>query len=219
MKIIDITGPIYTGMWVYEEVYPPIEIVSVTSSRPGKKVTYQELFNGMGAQTGTYLETPAHFFKDAIKLNDVPIEKLFMVPAVVINLKNKAGPPRQPITAEELGAADVEIREGDGILVGTGWGKKGREPDYLTGGPYFTYDAMKYLISKKPFLLGADMPRWDNLESPQGFWPEFYEAGILMLAPVVNLEKIAKPRVQLVVMPIKVENTCAAPCRALIIEA
>jgi kynurenine formamidase len=46
----------------------------------------------MGSRTGTYIETNAHYFKDEKKLSDVPIEKLFMVNATVLNLKLK-GPP------------------------------------------------------------------------------------------------------------------------------
>lgn len=92
------------------------------------------------------------------------------------------------------------------------------DKDYLNNSPYFTYNAMMWLIDKKPFILGSDVARWENLEKLEGFFPKFYEADILMLAPCVNLEKIIKPRVKLTVLPLKIPKTSATPCRAVIIE-
>jgi kynurenine formamidase len=117
-----------------------------------------------------------------------------------------------------VSGGDYSIAENCAILVGTGWGKHWSENFYLDKSPYFTYEAMKWLISKKPVLLGTDFPRWENLKKPEGFFNEFYSADILMLAPCVNLEKITKTKVKLTALPLRIPGTSSIPCRAVVIE-
>jgi len=40
----------------------------------------------------------------------------------------------------------------------------------------------------------------------------------LLLAPMVNLGAVQSSRAKLVALPVKIAETCATPCRALIIE-
>jgi kynurenine formamidase len=77
---------------------------------------------------------------------------------------------------------------------------------------------MKWLIGKKPFLLGSDFPRWDHLTKSERFFPEFFAADILMLAPCVNLEAVRKPDVRLTALPLHIPGTSAVPCRAIVME-
>jgi kynurenine formamidase len=111
-----------------------------------------------------------------------------------------------------------DIREGDAILVGTGWGRYWFHPDNLTYAPYFTKAAMDWLIAKKPSILGSDSARWENLEKPQGFFDDFYAANILMAAPFVDLEKCTAARCHLTILPLKISKTSVAPARAIIVE-
>ena len=75
---------------------------------------------------------------------------------------------------------------------------------------------MEWIVEKHPFILGADMPRWENLERPEGIFPIFYAADILMLAPLAIPEGIGKETLSLTVLPIRVTGTCCAPCRAIL---
>ena len=84
--------------------------------------------------------------------------------------------------------------------------------------PYFTYDAFMWLLDRNPSIIGSDTSCWEDLSNPSGFFPKFYEKGILMLACLWNLAEVTQDRVRLTVLPIKLENSCAAPCRAVIIE-
>lgn len=215
MEILDITGEIYTGMWNYSFPFPNVTVKPLPKVEWVPYSVYAEIFEGMHSQTGTYLETPAHLLGDkSYPLIDVSLDRTVNIPASV--LKVGALKKSEPITAEMIKEAEksAPVNEGDAVLVCTEWSRKWYDDDYLTG-PYFTYDAMKYLISKKPSILASDFPRWDNPNKPQGFWQDFYNADILMLDPVVNLEK-APDRASLTVLPIKVEKTCCAPCRAIL---
>ena len=105
----------------------------------------------------------------------------------------------------------------DAILLATGWGVYWDDPMFLEYCPYLTSAAMDWIISKKPFLLGSDSPRWENVEAEEVIFPQFYQADILMLAPLVNIETVEQRSIagRLTVLPINVKGTCAAPCRAV----
>ena len=75
---------------------------------------------------------------------------------------------------------------------------------------------MKYLVDKKPFLLGTDFPRWESFENPQNLFPLFYESDVLMLAPLVNLETIPANRAKLTALPLNIPGTSCIPCRAVV---
>ena len=225
-KIIDITGPIDNGMWNYGDPFPEVNIKPLPPIDWLGGATYGvEIFEGMHSQTGTYLETPAHFYGNAncYLLEDVPAEKTYEVPCVVLNIgmfDMDLEKGRHGITVEELEACPNAkcIQEGDAILVGTGWGRYWMHPNNLDGAPYFTKEAMQWLIDKKPFILGDDSARWDNLENPQNFFEDFYAANILMAGPFVDLEKCTADRCKLTVLPAKFRHTSTAPARAVIIE-
>lgn len=226
-KIIDITGIIDKGMWNYE---PPFTEINIKPLPPipwldGKTVGC-EIFEGLHSQSGTYLETPAHSYGNnngSYALIEVPVDKIYEIPCVVLNVglfEKDYENGRHGITVDELKAcfnAD-QIQEGDAVIVGTGWGKYWFDPENLDYAPYFTYDALEWLISKKPFLIGGDSARWDNLEHPQGFWDDFYGSDILMGGPFVDLEKCTAARCKLTILPPKFPITSCAPSRAVIIE-
>lgn len=225
MRVVDITGEIREGMWNYEEPFPKF-CMSPLGKVPwvGTEV-YCEVFSGLHSQTGTYLETPAHFYGNdkCYLMADVPVKKLVNIPCVVMKLEEKLfyDPAlKKPIDASMLEncPGSKDIPEGCALLIGTGWGRYWMDKCFLENSPYFTYEAMAWLVSKNPFLLGTDFPRWDNIKNSQGFFPLFYEADILMLAPCVNLEKIENNCGRLTVLPLNIPGTSAAPCRAVFTE-
>ncbi|MEA4833030.1 hypothetical protein SDC9_128783 [bioreactor metagenome] len=222
MRITDITGEIANGIWNYGPPFPEYRLMPLPEVDWVKQKVYCEIFGGLHSQTGTYLETPAHYFGAAsYPLMDVPAEKLCGIPLTLIMLGiPDTGGSRFGISAEMLENAvrRERIHENRAIIVGCGWGRKWFDADYLSASPFFKYDAVEWLVSKKPFLLGSDLPRWENLEKPEGFFDMFYRADILMLAPCVNLENIRGNNHSLTVLPLKVTGTSCAPCRAIVMS-
>lgn len=225
-KVIDITGTIAEGMWNLKPPFPDIKIKPFPPIPwlDGKSFGL-EIFEGFHSQCGTYLETPAHFYGNgnSYPLIDVPVEKLIDVPCVVLNVGMRdldLEKGRTPVTVEDLENCfnAGEIKEGDAILVGTGWGRYWFHPDTMKCCPYFTKEAMMWLIGKKPFILGGDIPQWDTVENSQNFFEDFYAANILMAGPFVNLEQCTAARCKLTVLTPKIPITSCVPARAVIIE-
>lgn len=231
MEVIDITGKIADGMWNYSEPFPRFKLKSITGIPWLSHKIYSDIFEGMHSQTGTYLETPAHYFgcRESYCIADIPVEKLLDIPCSIINISRvaqagqvqgdiKDNEDMKIIDEETLTEAskDCDILPGEAILVSTGWSRHWMEDCFTGESPYFTYEAMRWLISKKPFLLGSDFPCWDSSRNPQGFFKEFFSANILMLAPCDNLWQIREKKVLLTVLPLNIPNTSASPCRAVV---
>lgn len=225
-RLIDITGTINNGMWNYDEPFPTLNIKPLPPIGWLDGATVGcEIFEGLHSQTGTYLETPAHSYGNgnSYALIDVKPEQMVDVPCVVLNLGMWDMDPnrgRRGITVKDLESCfnAKDIREGDAILLGTGWGRYWFHPNNLDYAPYITYDAMMWLLDKKPCLIGADTARWDHLENPQNHFDAFYASGILMGGPFVDLELCTAARCRLTILPPKFAITSCAPARAIIIE-
>lgn len=225
MRVVDITGKIHEGMWNYEEPFPRFRMRPLGHVPWVKSDVYCEIFDGLHSQTGTYFETPAHFYGNdkCFLAADLPVDKLFNIPCSVLNIdksyfENPSHRIRITVEMLENSCGSEDIDTGGAILVGTGWGRRWMDKSYLELSPYFSYEAMQWLISRKPFLLGTDFPRWESLVKPEGFFDAFYSAGILMLAPCVNLENVKMSNVKLTVLPLNIPGTSCIPCRAVIVE-
>lgn len=223
MKVIDITGSIYTGMWNYSEplgsMLGSFNAINMEFEFGGEKYSL-ETFSGFKAQTGTYLESPGQYLKEKYYVSNIPIHKLFMIPAYVFftpyhTLGEKDG--KRFISLENIKTAEKhDIPEGAAILIGTGYGKNWQNKDFFSKSWFFKKDAMEYLISKKPFLLGTDSAEWENPKDPEGIFKMFYPANILILASCINFEHINRFKVDLTVMPFNVMESFICPARAVV---
>ncbi len=78
---------------------------------------------------------------------------------------------------------------------------------------------MDYLIDKKPYIVVFDTPAAENDVNPEGAFDRYFKEDILTVTACINLEKIKKYNVKLVVMPIRLLNVAmATPTRAIVVE-
>ena len=218
MRLIDIGGALKHRMWaVAGNPFPLVEVADLPSLPQLPYAVYAQSVS-TPMQASTYLETAAHMDPNRIKIDELPLERLF-TEAVVLKI---------PLGADEhitsaliqtaLQDAGQTLRPGDSLLIGTGWDAKWDDPDYLLNPPHFTGAAIDWIVEQGVGLLGCDSPLWDGRRDPQNFFPRFFQSDILLLAPLVNLFAIQRPRVRLVTLPLKVAGVCAAPCRAVVTE-
>jgi arylformamidase len=223
MKLIDITGSIYNGMWNYPEplgnLLGSFNLSDFEFSFGGEKYNL-DAFEGFKAQTGTYIESPGQYQQNKYAVSDIPAEKLFMMDTYLLfipyeTLGEKDG--KRFVSLEDIKAAErSEIPSGSAILVGTGYGKKWENKDFFSKSWFFKREAIEYIISKKPYLLGADSAEWENPHNPEGIFKIFYPANILILASCINLDQINEFNVKLTVMPFKVTGSFISPVRAVV---
>ncbi len=223
MKLIDISGPIYSGMWSYGSHYPQFRHTKLGIEHAGEKYSI-DVFEGMHAQTGLYLESSGIAEgAGAGGLNErVPIEKLFMIDAYILKIPHASLGVRDGrpfVSLADIKAAEKKrIPEGSTILVGTGYGENWDRRDYVEKTWFFRKEALDYLMDKRPFLIGGDSVVWENPVHPEGAFDRFYKMGILLLAPCINLEKVRGYKVTLSIFPLRIADSPICPARAVITE-
>jgi arylformamidase len=218
MAIIDISGPIEDGMWAYDAPYPTPRIEQIPPPDWLEYPVYSQAVH-FAVQSGSYLETAAHMELNAMTIDELPLERCYEVDALHLWIPTGAG---QAITATALDngcrSAGVEPHSREALLVGTGWDTHWYQGDFVSNPPYFTAEAIDWVLDHDFSLLGGDTPRYDSPTNPQNFFPKFFKHDILLLAPLVNLGAISKARGKLIALPLKIHKACASPVRALWIE-
>jgi len=220
MRIIDISGPIDECMWDYGCEVKPFKLGKVKMSYAGIEYALDSLEN-MIAMTGTYFETPGDYHN--YNISDIPIEKLFMIDSYTLQMpyeKLKVIDGRPCIDIEDFKAAEKGAIPGNsGIILSTGYGKNWFNKEYVAKCPYLNKAAMNYLIDKKPYIVVFDTPAAENDVHPENIFERYFKANILSLTAAINLEKISKYNVKLVVMPLNImQVSLASPARAIVIE-
>jgi kynurenine formamidase len=216
MDVIDLTGLIEEGMWLDNPWITPPTIEPVAKiNGPGGFDAHRFTLSTI---LGTYLEASAHLLPNGETIDQVAPER-FIRPACVIQLPDLQ--PRQAISAQDLQSAGPVPQPGEAVLVATGWDRRWNRPGFVEDGPFFKLDAMQWLLDHGAAIIGADLPSFDNPRAPEGVVRLLFDAGRLLLAPLINLRDAARlntPHPWLVALPLKIKGVCGTPCRALLVK-
>ncbi|MFH1612804.1 MAG: cyclase family protein [bacterium] len=211
MQIIDITGVIESNMWHLGNPLSKVNFEEIGSIKKEGWVSHNLI---LSAISGTYLETGAHMIEGYRTIDEIVPKELFKK-AVIIKVKKKK--PKEQIELKEI--KGITIKKGDAVLLNTGWSSYWKKKEFVSESPYFTEECIDYLLSKKISLLGSDMTSFDKFEaSYMIFLKKLFDSNVLILSPLINLDKIKKQRVDLIVFPLKLKGVSASPCRAMVIE-
>jgi len=110
----------------------------------------------MVANTGTYLDTPAHRFADGADLAGVPLSRLCDLDGLVVRL---AGDDTRAIDRQVLLPFDVR---GCAVLLHTGWDRHWGTARYGSGHPNLTADGAEWLLESGAALVGIDSVNIDD---------------------------------------------------------
>jgi arylformamidase len=216
MQVIDLTGMIEEGMWLDNPwVTPPVIESIATINGPAGFEAHQFTLSTV---LGTYLEASAHLRAGGETIDQVAVER-FISPAIVIQLPDME--PGQAIYSSDLNKTGANPQLGDAVLVATGWDRFWNQPGFVEKGPFFTKDAMEWLLDRGTAVIGADIPSFDNPCQPEGVVRMLFDADRLLLAPLINLRhasQLKTPYPWLLALPLKIKGVCGTPCRALLID-
>jgi len=137
--------------------------------------------------------------------------------------------PEHAITVGELElaakAAHVDIREGDAVLVRTGYGALWSEPDEYLRAAGVSAAGSSWLIDKKVGAVGADNMAWDVMGPKDPELGVTLPGHILLLVragiPIIenlNLEELAAAKVHefaFVCLPLKMRGATGSPVRPI----
>ncbi|MBD3317694.1 MAG: cyclase family protein [Chitinivibrionales bacterium] len=182
--------------------------------------------NGSNARTlhlyshaGTHMDAPRHFDNKGETIDAVDLEAC-VGPAWVVDIKNVQD--KGLITIFHLGEFRKRIREGDRVLLRTGWSRladdAGRYRDNL---PRISLELAEWFAEKKIRLLGVEPPSVadvNNREELTTVHRTLLEAGIVVVEGLANLDQLESDQVQFIALPLKLHGGDGAPARAIAIE-
>ena len=199
-RIVDLSHPITDGLVTYPGIPAPVIGTHLSFDESASHYAAGTEFTigtiSMAANTGTYLDTPAHRYRGGDDLAAVPLERMVELDAVVARVLS-ADPPieaavgrpiDETLLRSALGNADLV---GRAVLVHTGHARHWGTPAYFTAHPYLTDDAAEFLVSARPALVGIDSLNIDSTHTgrlPAHTW--LLAAGIPIVEHVTALDQL-----------------------------
>ena len=161
MKIYDLSQPLNQEVhaWPY---YPPFEVKYIKrKSEHGVNAQYIQTSNHIG----THMDAPRHFVTGGLTIDQIPLEWVYG-PGVIVDLSDVLDD--LDVYSPEMIESRVEVREGDILILHTGWHRYaqfGETPDeerYILMHPGAHPDMVPWLLDKKIHLWGLDAVSTDH---------------------------------------------------------
>lgn len=164
----------------------------------------------MVANTGTYIDMPAHRYRDGADLADLDLEKVADVPGTVVDA------PGREVGPEAF--AGVPVR-GRAVLVRTGWDRHWRTDEYGSPEhPFLTEEGARLLAEGGARLVGIDSVNMDDTsEDARGARPAhsvLLAAGVPVLEHLCLLGRLPSEGFRFFAVPAKVRGMGTFPVRA-----
>jgi kynurenine formamidase len=214
-RYIDLTVP-FNGKFRFR--------IGVERSRSFEKDGRQTSSYTISAHAYTHIDAPLHMFKYGKSIDIFPVD-YFIGEAAVLDIPKKQN---EAIGVEDMERAGIHAKDGDIVIIRTGWLEKMWGKEEFADSPYLTEGAADWLIKLKARMACYDFAM-DYVER------DFFRKGfaktedfvihlkllrneVLNLENLNNLSKISKSRVKLIALPIYLVGFEGAPCRAVAVE-
>ncbi len=223
-KFVELSGVIENGLWGYHELPGLENIMPRVAVETVATVKEHDFFSSkivVSTISGTYLEAGSHILEDGRNLDSYSIED-FIKPVKIVRLPEQ--PANNLIDDSMLDAHAPKIDMGDAMIIETGWGKMWNKPGYVLQCPNMLKTALEWVLDKDISIFGIDVPcieaSWSegDEEEKGGLLSEMFKRGVLLVAPLVNLDRIEADRGTLFCIPLAVKGTSGAPARVLFME-
>lgn len=166
----------------------------------------------MSTHTGTHMDAPSHFAPGLASIDKIRASRL-VCSAVLIRALKKAN---QLVERQDL--AGAQIRQGDAVVISTGWEKRSAKSNYMTQNPGLSGDAARYLGGKKVNAVAIDGPSIDaGLDGKFNAHNILLPRNVLVVENLCNVSKITTNRFTLVMSPLKLGCATGSPARVLAI--
>jgi arylformamidase len=158
-SFIDVSHTIENGLVTYPGL--PVPVICDFLSREASRKVYAEGTEfqigriDMVANTGTYVDSPFHRYETGKDLSELPLQSLADLDGIVIRPAS-AG---RAVDSEQLEGEDLK---GKAVLINTGWDQYWNSSAYVSGHPFLTRNAAKYLVRAGAVLVGIDSLNIDD---------------------------------------------------------
>jgi arylformamidase len=221
MRVIDLTMRITPSIRVYPGSPQPSFIPWSKFDQHG----YDSEAMFMSTHTGTHVDAPSHFKPGLASIDMISTDR-FVCNAILIRARKHAN---QLIEEQDLG--NHQIRQGDAVVIATGWEKRSGRRNYMSENPGLSEQAASYLARKKVNAVAIDCPSIDaGADSKFIAHNILLPHNILVVENLCNLDKVASSSSSrgrsgrssnndttliLIISPLKLGGATGSPARVL----
>jgi arylformamidase len=219
MRVLDLTMRITPSIRVYPGSPQPSFIPWSKFDRHG----YDSEAMFMSTHTGTHVDAPSHF-KPGLASIDMISSNRLVCNAVLIRAEKSAN---QLIEEQDLG--NHQIREGDAVVIATGWEKRSGSRNYMSENPGLSEQAARYLARKRVNAVAIDCPSIDSGADSRFIAHNILlSRNILVVENLCNLNRVTSSRRRsrrnrsssattftLIISPLKLGGATGSPARVL----
>ncbi|MDG4793295.1 cyclase family protein [Micromonospora sp. WMMD1082] len=166
----------------------------------------------MIANTGTYLDAPAHRYADGADLTGIPLDRLADLPGMVVRL------PAGTRAVDRLLLAPYDVA-GRAVLLHTGWDTHfGTERYAAPEAPYLTGEGAQALVDAGAALVGIDSINIDDMSPAAGgerpAHSALLAAGVPIVEHLTGLDGLPPDGFRFTATPPRVAGMATFPVRA-----
>jgi arylformamidase len=207
MPLIDLSHEVGSGVVTYPGLPAPVvsDHLSFDESAghyaPGTEFSIKRV--EMVANTGTYLDTPAHRYRNGYDLAGLPLATVADLPGIVVESVD-------------------DVPDGAGgcaVLYRTGWDRHWGTAGYGSGGhPFLPPSTVEALVAAGPALVGIDSVNIDDIaDGTRPAHTGLLGAGIPIVEHLTNLESLPTSGFRFFAVPVKFAGVATFPVRAFAI--
>ena len=214
--IVDLSHEIVDGMTTHPGIPPPTISTFLTheasTARYAPGTTFEIGRIDLVANTGTYLDTPAHRFPGGRDLADLALEHVVDLDGVLIDCRDANERAIGPEAFEDVGVG------GKAVLVATGRDEHWGTPEYLNDNPFLTEAAAQWLVDSGAALIGIDSLNVDSLSDPRRpAHTAILGAGIPLVEHLTGLGALPSTGWRFFAVPPRIRGMATFPVRAFAI--
>ncbi len=172
----------------------------------------------LGSHSGTHMDSPLHFIDGAIDISQMDIN-VMCGEASVVDLTRITG--GMMVTLDDL--KDVKVTER--MVFKFGWYKKWKTSEYYQKFPYFSEEAVQYLIDQGVKLMALDTPSPDDgsaitdLDNDSPNHKMLLKNNVIIVEYLCNTDCLdTNKKYEICALPLKLSGSDGSPARVVIKE-
>lgn len=214
-RFIEVSHQLEEGMETYRPLPPPtVEVLNnYDASRYQGKSEFLIASLHICGNTGTYVDSPRHRYRDGVDLAGLPLERVADLEVVVVDATEVG----RTIGRDAMPSSGLQ---GKALLVRTDFSRLWRTESYFKDNPYLTADACRALVDAGVAFVGIDSLNIDDIaDMSRPAHTILLGAGIPVCEHMTNLAALETGVGRLHAVPIAWAGGATFPVRAYVIFA